>query len=241
MKLKYLLSILFVAGISLACSSDDSGLTIDTVTPNAGGGGVEVTITGSNFGTVAADVIVRFGPATAEISSITDNQIVTSIPATAPIGETTIQVVKGEETQSINFTVNDPIVGEWVSTGANVAPLLAGPPFNTVSISAVFNSNGTYTVITTDNNNSQVTLTGTYQTSEGAGLIRNISLNQDSPTVLTSEGIYRFEDGLLTYEVAQTNPPLTGVTQPTPEGGFGSTSNGLFGELNIQKYVRTAN
>jgi hypothetical protein len=241
MKLTHIVSVIALALFAFACSSDDSGMSINSVTPNAGNSGLEVTITGENFGTVAADVTVRFGPAAAEIISITNVQIVTTIPASAPIGATTIQVVKGDETQTIDFNINDPIVGNWISSGANIAPLLAGPPFNTTSITADFKSDGTYIVVTTDANNSQVTLEGTYQTSEGLGLIRNISLTQTSPTVLTSEGIYQNEDGLLTYEVAQTNPPLTGVTKPTPEGGFGSTANGLFGVLNVQKYVRAAN
>lgn len=241
MKLNFLVSMIAVAFLAIACSSDDSGLIINSVTPNAGNSGLEVTISGENFGTVASDVVVRFGPAAAEIISITDVQIVTAVPAAAPIGATTIQVVKGDETQSINFTINDPIVGNWVSNGSNIAPLLAGAPFNTTNITAEFKSDGTYVVVTTDVNNSQVTLLGTYETGAGVGLIRTISLTQTSPTVLTSEGIYQNDNGLLTYEVAQTNPPLTGVTKPTPEGGFGSTANGLFGVLNVQKYVRVAN
>ena len=42
----------------------------------------------------------------------------------------------------------------------------------------------------------------------------------------------------MNYEVAQTNPVITGVTPPTVEGGFGSTSNGAYGNLNIQKYIK---
>lgn len=240
MKLKYLVSTIALALFAFACSSsDDAGLTIDSVTPNAGNSGLEVTIIGENFGTVASDVTVRFGPAAAEITSITDIQIVTSVPATAPIGATTIQVVKDGETQTIDFTINDPIVGEWISTGTNLAPLLAAAPFNTASITADFKSDGTYEVVTTDVENSQVTLVGTYETAAGVGNIRTIALTQTSPTVLTSEGIYQNVDGVLTYEVAQINPPLTGVTQPTPEGGFGSTANGAFGVLNVQRYVRS--
>lgn len=239
MKIKALLT-LIVAGLAFsACSDDDENkLAVLSVNPASGNSGQEVTITGENFGTVATDVTVRFGPSSATITSITDVQIVTSVPSNAPIGATTIQVVKGDETDNIDFTVEDPLVGNWISEGTNLAPLLAGAPFNTVRITADFRANGTYTVVTTDNNNSQVTLEGTWSTSEGAGVIRNIVVTQSSPTSLTSEGIYSNVDGLLTYEVAQTNPPLTGVTAPTAAAGFGSTSGGAFGALNIQKYVR---
>ena len=230
---------LILAVAFVGCSDDDNtNHSINSLSVNSGGAGQEVTINGENFGTNASDISVRFGPTNAEIILVEDTRIVTAVPATAPIGATTIQVVKDDITETINFTVNDPIVGVWVSEGANVAPLLAGPPFNTVRIDAEFNADGTYAVTTTDANNSQVTLSGTWQASEGEGLIRNIEVNQSAPTSLVSEGIYRNVDGTLSYEIAQTNPPLTGVTPPTAAAGFGSTSLGALGTINVQTYVR---
>lgn len=131
----------------------------------------------------------------------------------------------------------DPIVGSWLSEGTNIAPLLAGAPFNTVRITADFNADGTYTVVTTDASNTQLTLTGTWETSDGVGDIRNITVNQSSPTALVSTGIYSVDGSTMTYEVAQTTPPLTGVTPPTPAAGFGSTSGGVLGMANVQTYV----
>lgn len=238
MKYSLLLLATLVGLLAFGCSDDsDGGMVINSVNPNAGKAGESVTIAGENFGSSAADITVRFGPATAEVSSVTDQQIVAVIPATAPIGGTTIQVIKDGETQTIDFTINDPIVGTWVSEGSNISPLLAAAPFNTVRIDASFNSDGTYTVVTTDNSDSQVTLSGTWETAEGSGDIREITVNQSSPTSLVSEGIYRFDGSVLRYEIAQTNPPLTGVTPPTAAGGFGSTSGGAFGQLNVQQYV----
>jgi hypothetical protein len=40
------------------------------------------------------------------------------------------------------------------------------------------------------------------------------------------------------YEIAQTDPEIPGVTPATPEGGFGSTSGGAFGMMNVQTYVK---
>lgn len=232
-------SILILAVAFIGCSDDDdSGHSISSLSVNSGGAGQEITINGENFGTNAADISVRFGPTNAEVILVEDTRILTSVPTEAPIGATTIQVIKDGVTKTINFTVNDPIVGVWVSEGANVAPLLAGPPFNTVRIDAEFNADGTYAVTTTDGNNSQVTLSGTWQTTEGDGLIRNIVVNQSAPTSLVSEGIYRNQNGVLSYEIAQTNPPLTGVTPPTAAAGFGSTSAGALGTINVQTYVR---
>lgn len=238
MKYPILILATLVGLLSFGCSDDaDNGIILNSVSPNAGKAGESITISGENFGTSAADITVRFGPAAAEITSVTDQQMVVVVPESAPIGSTTIQVIKDGETQSIDFTINDPIVGSWISEGSNIAPLLAGAPFNTVRIDASFNSDGTYTVITTDVNNSQVTLTGTWETGSGTGTVREITVNQSAPTSLVSEGIYSFDGSILTYEVAQTNPPLTGVTPPTAAGGFGSTAGGAFGQLNVQVYV----
>jgi hypothetical protein len=38
------------------------------------------------------------------------------------------------------------------------------------------------------------------------------------------------------YEVAQVDPAIAGVTPPTAQQGFGSTSGGAFGQANVQKY-----
>jgi len=97
----------------------------------------------------------------------------------------------------------DAIVGTWLAEGfttvgtaqvPNVSPLLFGAPFNTRRIRATFNANGTYTVVTTDSAGTNATLTGTWTTSaaDTAGItIRNITVNQTSPSTVTSRGIYQ--------------------------------------------------
>ena len=86
--------------------------------------------------------------------------------------------------------------------------------------------------------------TGTYtaKASTVAG-IWDITLNQATPSVLTSVGIFQIDGNAtpqrLTYEVAQTQPPIQGVTPPTADKGFGSTAGGLLGMKNVQKYART--
>ncbi|MEO1021804.1 MAG: IPT/TIG domain-containing protein [Bacteroidota bacterium] len=239
MKLKTILSALFIGMLAFGCSDDnDDGITILSVTPTNGSNGLVVTITGENFGTETEGLTVRFGPAAATVTSLSDTEIVTTVPNAAPIGATTIQVVRGDDSESVDFTVNDPIVGNWITAGENVAPLLAAAPFNVLQIIADFRPDGTYTVISTDTDNSETTFTGTWQTAEGAGDIREITINQSAPTILTSVGIYRNSNGVLTYEIVQTNPPITGVTPPTAAGGFGSTSGGQLAQANVQTYVR---
>ncbi|MCF8236998.1 MAG: hypothetical protein K9I85_02480 [Saprospiraceae bacterium] len=129
------------------------------------------------------------------------------------------------------------VQGEWLSAGANVAPLLAGPPFNIDSIRADFSSNLTYTV-TSYSGGTPTVLTGTYsQTESGVGAIWNITVNQTAPSALTSEGIFEVTGDNMKYEIVQTQPAI-GVAAPTAAGGFGSTGGGAFGMANIQNYVR---
>ncbi|HLS30318.1 MAG TPA: hypothetical protein VK021_05645 [Flavobacteriaceae bacterium] len=126
----------------------------------------------------------------------------------------------------------DIIVGNWRSPV--VAPILES---FTDSIHAEFKNNQTY-LVKTYYDGAVSELSGVYETMDGVGNIRMIKLEQSAPTTLTSEGIYKIEDGKMTYEVAQTEPAQEGVTAPSPEGGFGSTSGGAFGEMNIQVYYK---
>ncbi|MCB0654290.1 MAG: hypothetical protein KDC85_23625 [Saprospiraceae bacterium] len=127
---------------------------------------------------------------------------------------------------------------KWQSSGANIALLLAGAPFNVDSIYVEFDlityrveqfSGGVMTV-----------LEGNYtQSKSGFGNIWDIILNQSTPSSLTATGIYEISvDGnLMTYEVLQTEPDL-GYTPPTAAAGFGSTNGGTFSTWNVQKYEK---
>lgn len=132
------------------------------------------------------------------------------------------------------------LVGTWVSTGANIAPgLVAG--FKIKNIVATFNANNTYTVVSTDSANATVTYTGTWSAPSGTnGTVRAVTLNQSSPTQLTSTGIFRVSGSNLTYEVIQTTPAIQGFAAPTVAGGFGSTSyNGVaLGAVWTQRFVK---
>lgn len=134
----------------------------------------------------------------------------------------------------------DPIVGTWISEGADVAPGLV-LTLKTVRIVATFNANNTYNVVATDSAGAQVTYSGTYSVTENSGTtIRSIVLNQSVPTSVTSTGIYEVDaNGFLKYEVIQTTPEIAGFTPPTAAEGFGSTKfNGVpLGLTWIQNFV----
>ncbi|MDR0667825.1 MAG: hypothetical protein LBF90_04310 [Prevotellaceae bacterium] len=133
----------------------------------------------------------------------------------------------------------DGLVGEWVSEGANVAPLFI--QYNLAdSIYAYFKDNGTY-YVETFKQKAKTTFEGSYeQTKSTIDNIWTIRLNQTTPGVAISEGIFEVTKTsntyFMKYEIIQIEPPAG--TAPTPEGGFGSSMGGASGEGWVQKYVR---
>jgi hypothetical protein len=136
-----------------------------------------------------------------------------------------------------------PLIGSWVSQGADVAPLLAGAPFNNTKITATFNTDGTYTVVSFDTSNKELDYAGTYQTmASTVGNIVDIRCSQVMPSTAQAEGMYQIDTtqtpARMQYEVVQTQP-TNGLTPPDPTKGFGSTVyNGTQISTLIQKYSR---
>lgn len=140
-------------------------------------------------------------------------------------------------------TGDDPtaIQDTWVSEGDDVAPgLAANTAFPTARIDATFRANGTYEVVATNPDDVSVTFSGTYETEATAyGDIREITLNQQTPSTVVAEGIYEIDGDVMTYEVIQVQPSV-GALAPTAEDGFGSTSIGgtATGDIWIQTFRR---
>lgn len=256
MKLRLLSLLILPALLFVACSDDDdstpvipsTNVSITSVVPISGPAGSTVTIKGSNFGTVATELSIMFGGIAITPTSLTDTEMKLKVPAALAKGATNIEIQRGSGKKvTIQFTVEDPIVGVWTSQGANVAPLLYGAPFNVRKIVATFKADGSYLVVQTDSNNTSLTLTGTYVAAAGTApapneKIRTIAVTQGTPTALTAEGIYEVtvtDSGIsMKYEIVQTEPPLAGISKPTPAAGFGSTAGGLLGQANVQTYVK---
>ncbi|MFA5974308.1 MAG: hypothetical protein WC780_18310 [Lentimicrobiaceae bacterium] len=154
-----------------------------------------------------------------------------------------VAIVFGSCGKSDEADVYDPaadgIVGEWQSSGTNVAPLLAY--FTIDSIYAKFNVNNTYHVESFTSTGTKTTYEGTYtQAKSSTGSIWTIILNQSTPSAVTSEGMFEItkvtSGYTMKYEVVQTQPSLG--TPPTPAAGFGSTSGGALGTNNVQTFVQ---
>ncbi len=239
-----------------ACSSDDDDtpvapsnkIEVTNISPIAAPIGSTITIRGTNFGTDATQLTINFGGVTVTPTSLTDTEMKIIVPGSLDIGATSVKIKRGTGAEvTVPFTVQDPIVGSWTSEGLDVAPLLYGAPFNVRKIVATFKADGSYVVVQTDSSQTALTLTGVYVVAAGNAAapndkIRTITVNQGQPSSVTAEGIYQVTvdtSGVtMQYEIAQTEPPLAGVTKPTPDGGFGSTAGGAFGTINIQNYVK---
>jgi hypothetical protein len=160
---------------------------------------------------------------------------------TTPTPTCTDGIQNGDETGVDCGGSCDPciigLMGEWQSSGTNVAPLLVGL-FATDSIYAEFRTDMTYTVVQVDTSGAALTLEGTYIQEESAvDGIWTIEVNQTSPAALTSEGIFKVDGNTMQYEIVQTQPDISAIP-PTPEAGFGSTNAGALGTANVQVYER---
>jgi len=163
-------------------------------------------------------------------------------PTAAPSDSPTMPATAGPATPPSAAS----IIGVWVSEGEDVAPLLAGPGVNVVRLDATFNTDGSFAASFVDRDDRVVAFTGRFR-ADTRTVPHRVVLEQETPQVVRSEGIWTLSPvragqvsvgDTLRYEIAQTQPPLNGVTAPTPEGGFGSTSGGDFGADNVQTYRR---
>lgn len=134
------------------------------------------------------------------------------------------------------------IIGKWLSSGSNVAPLLV-TYFHVDKVYATFNANMTYTVNQFNTGNTTTTpdvvFSGTYSMQKSTtGNIWTITCYQAMPYAAEASGIFEIKTSpeVLWYEVVQTSG--TQNVPPTPALGFGSSNGGTLGTINIQKYVR---
>jgi hypothetical protein len=179
------------------------------------------------------------------ITSVTDGSEVLKV---SPVSATSIYDAEGKAMVAESQIVSDPlvrdmgIIGEWYSSGENVAPLLV-TYFQVDSIYAEFKEDNSYLVKQFNQGNTSgepdVVFTGTFTiVKSSVGEIWNIDISQSAPYEAVSSGIFEIKTDpeLLWYEVVQTSG--TQNVPPTPEDGFGSSNGGTLGEMNIQKYIR---
>ncbi len=148
--------------------------------------------------------------------------------------------IKGEALEAnekVEASVNDlGIIGNWKAY--DISLILVSLGYDD-SLYANFNKDQSYKVTAYVAGAPQI-LEGSYEmTKSNSDEIWDIILNQTSPFSVISQGIFKVypaaQDSMW-YEVAQVDPAIAGVTPPTADAGFGSTSGGAYGTMNIQKY-----
>ncbi|PIZ68180.1 MAG: hypothetical protein COY19_04270 [Candidatus Marinimicrobia bacterium CG_4_10_14_0_2_um_filter_48_9] len=131
-----------------------------------------------------------------------------------------------------NNNTSDPWVGTWLSTGTNVAPLLAYY-FNLDSVEVTLGDDQSVALRQHSTTSGWSALSGTYAITESTGSeIDAISIIY---TTFSQEGIVKVDADSLWLEAVQTVPDI-GATVPTPANGFGADAT--LGVANIQKYIR---
>lgn len=272
-KVYLFLSIAFAAVLGLSsCSKDENAApTIKSAAISADNKTITVTFSEAVYSkadatgaldatnlTVTAPAALKFTYTvthTAGSTTATVNLVITSIVqgtekfTVKPASATTVYDKDGKAMDvsamaETNVAAKDlGIIGKWLSEGANVAPLLAGPYFNVLKIDAEFKSDFTYVVNQFNIGNTTTTpnviFRGTYVIAKSTtGNIWTISCNQTAPSEAIASGIFEIKTGpeVLWYEVVQTSG--TANIPPTPVAGFGSSTNGAYGMTLVQKYVR---
>lgn len=131
--------------------------------------------------------------------------------------------------------VPDPWVGQWLSAGDNVAPILVAV-FNYDSVRVWLNEDQTVRLDTHVEGGAWTTVEGVYTVNESAsGDVHAIELVYSA---FSQEGIIEVTEGspdVLRLEAVQTVPDI-GAVPRTPATGFGSDP--ALGDANIQTYVR---
>lgn len=241
------LDLTVAADNSSASLSFDVGVYGDSNGSEAlGNESISVSIDGGVATLAGYEVVHTAGAAQLTINlSLVGSADGSEVITVSPASESSIYTSAGSAmSASTSTTANlneTGAIGRWVSSGDNVALLLRQTGID--SIYAEFKADNTYLVEAFQADGSRTELTGTFgQEQSGVGNIYNIVLTQNTPNSLISEGIFEVttenNQTVMTYEVAQTDPNIPGVTPPTADGGFGSTSGGAFGNSNIQTYIR---
>lgn len=109
-KLRFLAFVVLGAAGALvsSCKEDDDAPapTITSFTPASGVQWSTVTITGTNFSTVAADNIVKFNGTAAVVTASTATSITTTVPTDAASGNITVEVAGKSATSTTPYRVD---------------------------------------------------------------------------------------------------------------------------------------
>lgn len=103
--------LLIAAAVIASCNKQDKpGPQINDFTPRKGAFNNQVIIRGLRFDSSLADTRVSFGGANAMVTSVSDTQIIATVPANATTGAITVSVRAGATNSAGNFEI---LPGKW--------------------------------------------------------------------------------------------------------------------------------
>ncbi|MCU0339968.1 MAG: IPT/TIG domain-containing protein [Spirosomaceae bacterium] len=140
--LKFFSVAILLLAVFAACENNNQPepvLAVTSFTPATGKIGDDVTITGTKFGTNAADVKVKIGNGDATVKSVTETQIVATVPPTATNGPISVTVAGQTVTSAQSFTVAARTVVEF-----NGIPQGQSTGGQTISTNTTWTANNIY-------------------------------------------------------------------------------------------------
>ena len=167
-----------------------NSLHITQVSPNSGGAGTTVTVSGTGFGASQGSGIVWVGSTNGDVVSWSDAQVIATVDPAALSGVVRIEQ-NDQWSNAITFTV--PGAGGTLTLNPNMLNLVVG---ETHSIDAVNPSGQEVTGLTWASSNSQI-----------------ISLSQDDPPILTA-----LAAGHVTITAGSASADINVFTGPLSQG-----------------------
>ena len=164
-----------------SCKKTDSTVTPDTapqitsITPKNPAPGDVVTVAGTNFGTIANNVLVKIGNTTIAISSVTDTEIKFTVPTTITSGDLAVAI------NNIAAAIKDP-----QGVAITITPKTTLTPTFT-AMSPTNGKVGDVVTLTGTNFNPQASENKVYFTTTMGGVIVLATIKTASATQLTVE------------------------------------------------------
>jgi hypothetical protein len=137
----------------LATSATDFAVLQTTITsfaPESGILGTTVTITGTNFSTMASENMVKFNGVAATVSAATATQLTVTVPAESTTGKITVTINGITKTSAADFTVPAPIIASYFPpiAAAGISVKVTGTNFSPVMTDNVVKFNGEDATVT---------------------------------------------------------------------------------------------
>lgn len=220
---KILFSVLLAMAILWSCGKDDgpatppvqSKPTITDFDPKTGTVGTVVTITGTNFSTIAADNAVKFGSVAASVVTATATKIVVNVPTGATTAKISVSVSGNTATSTGTFIVTK-------ADTENKSPVMENQEFSVEQ------------TITDTDEIGQIQATDP----EGDELTFNIVANDNNLFYITEKGILTLAEGKsLDFESATEHEITIGASDGSTITEVKVTINVLEGDPDNQSPV----